>query len=339
MKDQILYKEHILPLIRRLHKDYEVIAPREGKGGDVLFDPITSEHDVVLDYTNTIMPPKRFFLPQFGTLFFWKGKEFIVPLKSKKRILFGIRACDYSGILFLDRYYTLAYKDNYYFSTRNNTIFILLGCNQPQEHCFCLSAGTGPFLKKGFDIQLTELKDRYYVQVGSRKGKELVSKYSHFFNPAGKEEQKEQQGMVQRAERKFKEKVDFALVAERMENEEVAEDLWQELAFRCQNCGGCSYVCPTCFCFNIIDRITKRNEGKRIRTWDSCTFEGYTRMAGGHNPRTEKKARVKRRFYHKLVYEPKQFGLHGCVGCGRCVTTCFGNINMPHVMHEIMKGK
>lgn len=347
MRDWILYKEHTFPLIRRLNKHFEIIAPVEGKGGDIVFDPITSEHDVVLDFTNTIMPPKRFFFPQFETLFSWKGKEFTlasprgagltVPLKTKRRIIFGIRPCDFSGILFLDGYYALAYEDNYYFTRRNNTLFILLGCNEPQEHCFCLSAGTGPFLKRGFDIQLTDLKDRYYVQIGSRKGKELIERYDYFFRPASREEKEENIQTVREAERKFKEEVDFDLVAKKMENEEVPESLWQELAVRCQNCGGCSYVCPTCFCFNLIDRVTGKEEGKRMRTWDSCTFSGYTRMAGGYNPREEKKDRVKRRFYHKLVYEPQQFGMHGCVGCGRCVTTCLGNINMPRVMHEIMK--
>ncbi|MCK4648595.1 4Fe-4S dicluster domain-containing protein, partial [bacterium] len=317
MRDWILYKEHTFPLIRRLNKHFEIIAPVEGKGGDIVFDPITSEHDVVLDFTNTIMPPKRFFFPQFETLFSWKGKEFTlapprgagftVPLKAKRRIIFGIRPCDFSGILFLDRYYALAYEDNYYFTRRNNTLFILLGCNEPQEHCFCLSAGTGPFLKKGFDIHLTDLKDRYYVQIGSRKGRGLIEKYHYFFKVAGKEEKEEYIQTVRKAERKFKEEVDFDLVAKKMEKEEVPESLWQDLAFRCQNCGGCSYVCPTCFCFNLIDRVTGKDKGKRIRTWDSCTFSGYTRMAGGYNPREKKKDRVKRRFYHKLVYEPQQF--------------------------------
>jgi ferredoxin len=106
------------------------------------------------------------------------------------------------------------------------------------------------------------------------------------------------------------------------------ETVWRELSARCQDCGGCAYICPTCTCFTIVDQPLDHTSGVRLRQWDACTFAGFTRMAGGHNPVNYNDHAVRRRFLHKLKTDVEKHGRPSCVGCGRCVGICFGGVDM-----------
>jgi heterodisulfide reductase subunit C len=116
----------------------------------------------------------------------------------------------------------------------------------------------------------------------------------------------------------------------------VAEEIWRRMAARCIECGGCSFVCPMCTCFDVADLQESGDCGRRERSWDCCQYAGYSREASGFNPRPDKTSRFKRRFHHKLSYfNLLADGVHGCVGCGRCVQTCFGEVDMPAVVNAI----
>ena len=106
---------------------------------------------------------------------------------------------------------------------------------------------------------------------------------------------------------------------------------WEEVAFACINCGTCTYVCPTCWCFDIQDE-NHGKAGMRIRNWDSCMFPLFTLHGSGHNPRGTKLHRVRQRFMHKLKYYVDKYdsGIQ-CVGCGRCVRLCPVNIDIRRV--------
>jgi len=343
---KILFKKDIKTLIERYLKDAKVVAPIKTTYGDIIFCPITSPSEIVLDngFGNSIIPPKELFLPQEEILFIYRRYKDDYKLEpsipdEQKRIIFGIRSCDVSAILFLDRFFTSDIEDIYYLKKRENTTLISLGCNEPQDSCFCICTDCGPFLTSGFDLQLIDLGNRYFVEIGTPKGEEIIKENKNLFKDVSVADVKKKQEFVESAKNKFKAaRAYFSKTIRKLTEGKVDKNLWDELGQRCFSCGGCSYVCPTCSCFDVMDLLKSSDEFNRIRTWDSCMFAGFTKEASGHNPRLDKKDRVYRRYYHKLSYQYiEKNGTHGCVGCGRCIVTCLGNINMPVAVEKIRR--
>ena len=117
-------------------------------------------------------------------------------------------------------------------------------------------------------------------------------------------------------------------------NELFDSPQWAELSRACIGCGTCTFVCPTCQCYDIRDFNT--NDGvQRYRCWDSCMYSDFTRMAHG-NPRKTQVERFRQRFMHKLVYFPaNNDGVYSCVGCGRCVAKCPISMNIVKVIKAL----
>ncbi|MFC1501941.1 4Fe-4S dicluster domain-containing protein [bacterium] len=357
---RVIQRADLFTLMARFLEDREVIAPIPGHGGEVIFYPIDSIKDVAWDwtYSNTVLPPKRFFLPQTEELFHFKksAKGFkITPIYNDRvRMIFGIRPCDVNALLFLDDFFgggpigcykptpdIEIYRDTYYAIRRANTFIIAFGCHQPSENCFCVCCDGGPFLKEGFDLQLTQLgEEEYIVEIGSARGLKIIYSHEDLFRIATETEGNKFKEIMESALERFGDaRAYLSKAIKKITLGEVPDELWENLGDRCQDCGGCSYVCPTCCCYNVVDVPVNENEGYRIRTWDSCAFAGFTKMAGGDNPRSEKKDRLRRRFFHKLAYQYiTRNKRHGCVGCGRCITTCFANISMPEIAKKIREG-
>lgn len=357
---RIIRRQDLLILMSRFIEDREVIAPIPGHGGEVIFYPIESIEDVAWDWTyvNTVLPPKRFFLPQTEELFTYQkknnGYEITPVYDDQVRMIFGIRPCDVNALIFLDGFFEcgpigrkappadrIGFQDNYYAVRRANTFIIAFGCHEPGEHCFCICCDSGPFLTEGFDLQFTQLgEEEYIVEVGSARGLKIVYGHEDLFRTAVESDEKKFIEVKGSTLQRFSgSKAYLSKAIQRITLDQVPDELWQNLGDRCQDCGGCSYVCPTCCCYNVVDVPINKNKGIRTRTWDSCAFAGFTKMAGGDNPRSEKKERLKRRFFHKLAYHYiDRNGRHGCVGCGRCITTCFANISMPAIAEKIRRG-
>ena len=250
-----------------------------------------------------------------------------------------MRPCDVSGVLFLDHVFSRDQEDIYYLRRRERSTLIALTCDDPSESCFCVCADAGPFLKQGYDLQLTRLSDDYLAEVGSEKGAALVEAASDLFAAAPDEMIHARRRMEEETESRFGDhKAYFAAALRTGTCDRVPDTVWDEMADRCLECGGCSFVCPTCMCFLTAD-LDLGDRGSRDRVWDSCAYECYAREASGHNPRAERKHRLKARFFHKLSHQfAKEAGAHGCVGCGRCVTTCMGTNDMPGVTAKIRHG-
>ncbi|MFH1943811.1 MAG: 4Fe-4S dicluster domain-containing protein [bacterium] len=357
---RIIKRNDLFKLMSRFLEDREVIAPIPGHGGEVIFYPIESVEDVAWDWTyvNTVLPPKRFFLPQTEELFRYeqgvKGYKITPVYDDRVRMIFGIRPCDVNALIFLDAFFgggpigrpasdlsPGVLQDNYYAVRRANTFIIAFACHQPGDDCFCICCDGGPFLKNGFDLQLTQMEgSEYIVEVGSARGLKIIYGHEDLFRSAKESEGKQRILIMEKATQKFGDtRAYLSKAIRKITLDSVPDELWENLGNRCQDCGGCSYVCPTCCCYNVVDVPVSENEGYRTRTWDSCAFAGFTKMAGGDNPRSEKKDRLKRRFFHKLSYQYiARNGSHGCVGCGRCITTCFANISMPDIVEKIRKG-
>jgi len=343
MTARVLPLNRVDEFVRRLLAAAEVIAPRRVDGGDVFYGPIASPGEVAWDYSTAVEPLKRFLLPQREPIlrFSTNGKLEVRPeYDETERVFLGVRCCDVTGVSVLDAMFGGEIVDPYYMARRERSTFIALTCQQPDAHCFCVCGDAGPFLKTGYDQQWTALKDGMLVEVGSERGEALAAANEDLLLPAQMEHIKERHRLAREAETRFGEYHAYAAAAMRkLTTAEVADEVWQQAADRCIECGGCTFLCPTCSCFTVTDRWEAPGRGVRERHWDACLYSCYSREASGHNPRPEGADRMRGRFFHKLSHQwAQRNGRHACVGCGRCVVGCMAWSHMPAVSEAIRRG-
>lgn len=351
MKEWLLKKDNVNDLCMEASRKWETYVPLEEIGGDVQFAKLNGKGrkqslekprlcaqgrgKLNLDYEWLVIPPKVIAFPQLESLFqFQQGKIRETVASPKKKLLFGLRACDVKGILFVNDFFKRNFEDVYYLNRAMDSLLVIVGCKRPMKNCFCTSTKTGPFLQAGFDLQMVDVDDAYVVEVGSQKGEEFINTYKKFFNKASKEVVAQSKKAKRQAEEAISLKVDFEGSIRKICKHKIPKEIYERIGERCIYCGGCLYVCPTCTCFHVFDD-KKGDWGRRWRNWDGCVFEGYTREASGHNPRQEKWLRTSRRYEHKLKYDYLTTGMSGCVGCGRCLTSCPVSIGISKFIQEI----
>ena len=97
---------------------------------------------------------------------------------------------------------------------------------------------------------------------------------------------------------------------------------WDQVAARCLSCTNCTMVCPTCFCTTVEDTTDLTGtHAERWRRWDSCFTLDFSYIHGG-SVRATTRSRYRQWMTHKLSTWIDQFGVSGCVGCGRCIAWC-----------------
>ena len=182
------------------------------------------------------------------------------------------------------------------------------------------------------DVQLNETTggNAFAVRAQTPKGQEALSNWRDYLTES---ETAEGHGEPELLHTSCSLKVDMSGVKERLDAL-YEHPLWERLAKKCVTCGTCTYVCPTCHCFDISQENRMR-DGERFRSWDSCMFSSYTLMAGKHNPRADKMPRVRQRFLHKLCFFEDRYGRSLCVGCGRCVEKCPVALDITELIDEI----
>ena len=340
MKTKIIKKRDVADLLNKWIEEYDVFAPVK-RGGLVVFDQIHSGDEVRRSYPNTTKSAKELLFPQTETLFSYKSTNgaatIEVPLiEERKRLLFGIRPCDARGFSLLDGVFDgEKYKDVYYLNRRANTLIVAIGCNKPKTTCFCTSVGGSPFSEEGSDLLLIDIGDSYIVKLVTDRGGSLVE--SAGLEDATEDDLALMRKAVQDAETSMKVKLDMNGVKEKLDGM-FNDPIWIELTEKCLGCGICTYLCPTCHCFDIVDEATD-SSGKRIRLWDSCQFTQFTQQASGFTPRPTNKERLRQRIMHKFNYFTDSYGQIGCVGCGRCIVECPVNLDIREVLNDILMGK
>lgn len=292
-----------------------------------------------LDTLNTVKSPKDFFFPHTEDLMEFRvtGKNIElldIREESEDFVVFGVRACDVKSFDILDRVFLTDPVDSYYASRREHGVIISLACTRPAETCFCTTFGIDPATPAG-DISAWKTEDSLYMQANTEKGKALLEKLDVLTEDCDDTQVVAQQEKI----RKIMDKLPLASLTtdgfgggktlELFDNEK-----WADLSESCLGCGTCTFVCPTCQCYDIKDF----NTGKgviRFRCWDSCMFSEFTKMAHG-NSRLTQLERFRQRFMHKLVYYPENNeGLFSCVGCGRCLSKCPISMNIVKVMKAL----
>ncbi|MFW9770688.1 MAG: 4Fe-4S dicluster domain-containing protein [Candidatus Thorarchaeota archaeon] len=339
MQELILLKEQIPKFYNELAKNYTIYAPTKEKG-NIIFKKIVNVEDIVLDYLNSKVPPKELLFPKTDILFEYKinGKEIeIEDIKNldEKRIIFGIRPCDAYSFFLLENFFSQGeVKDEIILKRRENTTLIGIACNTPKTTCFCTSVGGHPFKKENFDILLVDLDNKYIVEGINNKGKKLIKKFS-WLTSATDADIKAAQELAILAEQSISTKLNLEDI-DKVLDPNFNHPIWKEISESCIGCGTCSFLCPTCTCFDVIDeKIPNENRGRRVRIWDTCQFCLYSLHTSGHNPRDSTIERCRNRILHKFCYYPENYNLLGCVGCGRCIQLCPVNNDLRKIIEKI----
>jgi sulfhydrogenase subunit beta (sulfur reductase) len=308
-----------------LSERFTLIAPRAVEE-QVFYRPVADSSEIAFDFSRTDLPVKEYFLPATHVLLsVERGEEGIKleePSLDGERVVFGLRPCDARALRVLDALFLEEEPvDPYYAERRDKTALIGLACREMGEECFCTSLGLAPDDASDVDLMLTEVADGYAVQVVTEKGERILGDLAL----------EEVEGTP--PEPVVREKT--PILEPEAWPQHFEHVYWARVADRCLSCRLCTYVCPTCRCFDVRDYETPSGDIERLRAWDSCMAEGYRRIAGGHNPRPTKAQRLRNRFYCKFCYYPRDFGPVACVGCGRCISQCPVNVDVLEVLEGV----
>ena len=320
--------ENLNSVLKELSKEYKIYAPKvlEGKGtfsdtDIVRYDEIKTIEEVEFDIKSQFSY-KEVLLPINQTLFFFTEDEVKEAKVEEKSLLVFLRSCDLNAVKRLDDIYLKnKYEDPYYKKLREKTKFILIGCKESYENCFCVNMGTNKtdeydmYLKVNEDNAYIDIKDSYLNEVFSKVDKEEVLVEPDF---------------VEENEVKVN-------IPDNLDLRIIDSKMWDEYSERCIACGRCNFVCPTCGCFTMQDIFYKDNgkAGERKRVWASCQVDGFTDMAGGHSFRKAKGARMRFKVLHKVYDYKKRWGYHMCVGCGRCDDICPEYISFSNCINKL----
>lgn len=256
------------------------------------------------------------------------------------RLVVGARACERRALSYLDTVFRAPPEpDPLYRACRDSLLFITVDCIQPHPHCFCNLVDGKPFADGDFDVNLTPITGGYVVEAGSPAGEAFLARVADLLTPATAAQVAERDGVREEATRQLSEQnADYDLPRRCGELPVAPPDdqHWDELGAGCVECGACTQICPTCHCFSLADRRRDGATYERVRSWDSCLWTGYSRMAGATgmkpNPRARFRSRFANRFLHKFVWSLEQWNALGCVGCGRCFDACPGAIDVRRVL-------
>jgi len=303
------------------------------------FTQLTRAQGLDLNYQNTRLSPKALFEPHSERMFEYSVAKDDpqadilreAPKDYSPRVIFGMRPCDAYALKLVDvNFDNPQYRDPWWVKRRETTTLVGVACNQPCATCFCTSVGTGPFDGTALDVLLIDMGEGFIAESCSAKGEELLAGLSGV-EPAPAESGEKIAALKTAAEGSMGIQFRMEELAGKSSTELFNAPFWDEVQFSCINCGTCTFLCPTCWCFDVQDEVSGE-QGCRLRIWDSCMYPLFTFHGSGHNPRNQKLQRVRQRFMHKLKYYVDKYANGvACVGCGRCVQFCPVNIDIRRV--------
>ena len=340
-----LDKKDVAPFLQDLIGRYDLYAPVQLAEGVSVYRKIDRPEEVNFNLLNPQKPLKEVFFPQSEVMFCYRKtgkKSEITPAEGaqRERVVFGARPCDIEAISLIEAVYCgKEYTDVYFKNRREATIVIGMACDKPLSTCFCTTTGGGPFVRQGSDLFLIDLGNAYLVEALTEKGMRFGE--NRYLKAASPEDSALADELEKKACRKMESTAHPGLSVEGIEKRLDAlleSPFWDRLHEKCIGCNTCTFLCPTCHCFDIADEASG-NKGQRVRSWDSCQSPLYSLETSGHNPRSTGRERTRQRIMHKLNYFPKLFGKIACVGCGRCVLYCPVNFDIRRAIEEIQNAK
>ncbi|MCX8153494.1 MAG: 4Fe-4S dicluster domain-containing protein [Candidatus Bathyarchaeota archaeon] len=339
---RIISKEDFADFVEALIKDKSLnVIGVKSKGDKFAFGSLESVTELRLDYDVTILPPKKYFFPQRETLVTYdlaKGFAAKSPIEAKPMVIIGVHPYDIVALLHMDEIFRETKSDPYYFEKRQASIIIGINIQKMSKWCFAPAMGCA-VIDYGYELMLTDLGNRYAINIGSQKGEQLLEKYAKNVKQALARDvqlvgQKKRE-VMDMAQQKF----DFSpeIIPELLSKSYEKSGFWEKHAEKCLACGSCVLVCPTCYCFDVKDQADLSLEyGERIRTWDGCLLEDFAKIASGENFRPTRPTRYRHRYFKKGKYLFDRFGFISCVGCGRCSSNCLPDIANPVKLFNAM---
>lgn len=331
MNRHLITREELNRELDRLAADKVVYAPVKNKDGGV-WRRLKTCTEVYLDEVNTREPAKVVVFPRWELMFEFKPVGVKEPDEPKEQIVFGLRPCDASGIAFLKKFFTEEGSIDSYIQRRvARAVFIGLTCNKVAPTCFCVAVGGNPAGTRGLDLLLTEIGGKFLAEPLTARGEELVAEFPKATETAIAEKQK----IKERVTAEIETRIDTQELKKKLDNG-FNHLIWEKLAFPCINCAACTFLCPTCHCFDVTDEIIGE-QALRARIWDSCQFTLYSQHASGHNPRLNPSARYRNRIMDKFKYTVDMLGEISCVGCGRCIAVCPAGIDIRETVMMLLE--
>lgn len=334
---KVLSKAKLQTVLNKLSDSAEVFVPMQKGEKSAYFSWKSFEDgkdELRLDSLNVYQSPKNVVFPQTEKMYSIKNEGMKVNIDktyedAQPTIIFGARGCDVKGILAMDQaFLTRGYEDSFYKARRSANTIIANACYEPGANCFCTSMEVNQIDPEGADVILRDAGEAYVWEAKTEKGEAVTALVKDLL---------EDKNVKLPEAKPFTQKVDYSGVAEKLKGM-FEHPIWDELAEPCINCGMCTYVCPSCYCFDIQVKMFG-DEGYRFRAWDSCMFEEYTREAGGGNPRGAEKERFRQRFLHKLEFFKERYGTPLCTGCGRCIVVCPTKVNIVKIIDAVKEAE
>lgn len=339
MADYFISNKNFYEFVRKLLESYTVVAPIRYK---------EVPHLQIIDHSNisavelsgyrTIETFKSFLFRLIEKVSDYFGPE--KPLSARPVALLGVRGCDMEGISIEDRVFLEGdFRDSFYGENRKNALVIGADCTDCGKTCFCTTVKVKPWPERGFDLNLSPIREGFVVTADTEKGRKIIADNPKLFIEAfsyhldGREKnRKKVLGLLKEANRDFPLGSDLSLT----HKANLTNKVWRSLTKDCVECSACNLICPSCTCFLLIDQKNGAMN-KRYKEWDACLKAGYARVAGGANARGKLYERLQNRYHCKFDYSFDRLGRFTCIGCGRCIDACAGNIDMRRIFVELEK--
>ncbi|MCX8164754.1 MAG: 4Fe-4S dicluster domain-containing protein [Aquificaceae bacterium] len=346
-------------LFCRLKEGWRVVAPKL-KEGVILYSEVESLRELPFGHRNREMPGfycleraegyftythpvnslKAFLHPSELVLMRVRTSdgclEFEVCNSEGNFCFFDVRACDLFALEVLDRVFVHKnpHPDSYYRKLREGAFVVAVNCAYATSTCFCTTMGTGPEVKEGYDLLITELREGFLLEAGSERGRALLESLGNK-KEAGEEHFLQKRERLREAEAIMERHFEIGGLPDRLYGR-MDSQYWKHIEKRCLACTSCTQSCPTCFCFDILERNDlKLKESERIRVWDSCFSPAFATVHR-YNIRQSVHSRYRQWLMHKFAYWMDQFDLFGCVGCGRCITWCPVGIDIRQEIKKVL---
>ena len=336
-----LKKEFFNDFVLLLSQSQKTIAPVSKGLNNYSFEEVKSGNEISLKHIPTILPPKKYFMPQYETLIEYDvkdGQKMQAVVEYEDMILLGVHTCDLEAIQCLDIVFSDRPKDLNYLIRKNEITLIGIECNEYcDEYASCCMMGNH-VPHGGYDLFFTDLSEYYFVHINTQRGEDLVKK-SGLFSEAEENNFKDLETLREKKKSLFYNEVGI----DRWNIPELHEKgfespVWEDLGRRCLACGNCTNVCPSCYCFDVTDEPNMDlKTGRRIRLWDSCQSEPFAKVSGGLSFRKERSDRKRHRFNRKFKYPVERYSKFFCTGCGRCSRTCMAKINLKETLKQLIK--
>jgi len=334
---EAVFISKLKPFLDAVAASMELYVPKKS-GGHYVFFRYAPENDrpIELNTIRACTPVKEFLFPVCELAATYPQPT--VPQDVKPFAVFGLKDCDLRSIMILDKVFAQEdFQDPLYMARRRQMFIISSDCYSPAETCFCnLFDGKG-FCEKGFDLNLSMIKEGFIIEAGSKKGSDFIKKNPQLFADVPRillaERDKNRSGAQQQLERNTAE---FELNGTTREivHRNHQSDIFDAEARNCVECQACTRVCPTCHCFYLYD-VRQKDYFAKMKMWDSCMRFSYAAVAGGANPNKILGDRLKNRLLHKFVYFPDRYGIEMCVGCGRCVDADAGGMDLRIILKKL----